>query len=76
MVKLDVGSFDRNIDLARRFEIPLRRGIPAVALVSDDEKLLYVTRGGELADAQKMGGAAIVDFFNRVLAAAPRPAAQ
>lgn len=68
LVKLDVGSFDRNIDLARRFGVPLGKGIPAVALVDSDEKPRYVTRGGELADAQKMGGTAIVEFFNRVLA--------
>lgn len=74
LVKLDVGqNLDKNLDWARRFGIPVRKGIPAVAIVASDETLRYVTRDGELADARKLGGAGIVRFFERVLAdTAPR----
>jgi thioredoxin 1 len=72
IVKVDVGNFDKNLDLAKRYEVPLSKGIPAAALVGGEDTLLYVTKAGELANAHRMGESAIVDFFSRVVAdAAP-----
>ncbi len=68
IVKVDVGNFDKNIDLAKHYGVPLRKGIPAAALVSGEDKLLYVTRAGELANAHHMGEGAIVEFFDHMLA--------
>ncbi len=68
VVKVDVGRFTRNLDLAERYSVPLKSGIPAVAVLAADGKLLYATRGGELADARKMGEAGILDFFTKVVA--------
>ena len=68
VVKVDVGRFDRNVDIAAGFEVPLKKGIPAVAMLSAEGQLLYATRAGELADARRMGDAGIHDFFQRTLA--------
>jgi len=68
IVKIDVGNFDKNLDLAKRYDVPLRKGIPAVAVVNGDDALLYVTKDGELANARRMGEPAIVDLFSRVVA--------
>jgi thioredoxin 1 len=72
VVKVDVGNFDKNLDLAKRYQVPLRKGIPAAAVVRADDTLLYVTKDGELANAHRMGEPAIVDLFSRIVAdAAP-----
>jgi protein disulfide-isomerase len=70
VVKVDVGRFDRNVDIAEAYRVPLKRGIPAVAVLSPEGKLLYATEGGELADARKMGDQGVYDFFTRVAATA------
>jgi len=70
VVKVDVGRFDRNVDIAESYRVPLRKGIPAVAVLSPQGKLLYATEGGELADARKMGDQGVYDFFTRISAAA------
>ena len=70
VVKVDVGRFDRNADVAAAYGVPLKLGIPAVAVVSPAGKVLYATKGGELADARKMGDRGIYDFFVKVSAAA------
>jgi len=67
VVKVDVGNFDKNLDLAKRYEVPLRKGIPAAAVLSSDDTLLYVTKAGELADAHRMGEPAIVDLLSRAV---------
>lgn len=72
VVKVDVGRFDRNVDIATTYGVPLKRGIPAVAVLSPKGELLYATKAGELADARKMGEAGIASFFDKVSARSSR----
>lgn len=66
IVKVDVGRFDKNVDVAESYAVPLKKGIPAVAILSSKGDVLYVTKDGELADARKMGDSGIYEFFKRV----------
>jgi protein disulfide-isomerase len=66
VVHIDVGRFNRNLDIASAYTVPLRQGIPAVALVAADGKLIYATQAGELADARKMDDKGIRDFFEQL----------
>lgn len=68
VVKVNVGRFDRNVDIAEGYGVPLKTGIPAVAVLSAQGQVLYATRGGELADARHMGEQGIYDFFAKVSA--------
>jgi protein disulfide-isomerase len=70
VVKVNVGRFDRNVDIAETYGVPLKNGIPAVAVLSEQGSVTYVTRAGELADARNMGDAGIYEFFAKV--ATPR----
>jgi protein disulfide-isomerase len=70
VVKVNVGQFDKNLGLAKLYGVPLERGIPAVVIISPKNEVLYATRDGELADAEKMGDAGIYEFFKRVTAVA------
>ncbi|MBU6410523.1 MAG: thioredoxin family protein [Verrucomicrobia bacterium] len=70
IVKVNVGHFDKNLDIAKSYEVPLAKGIPAVAILSSKDQVLYVTREGELANARDMGDTGIYKFFKRVTAAA------
>ncbi len=72
VVKVDVGRMDRNVDIAESYGVPLKSGIPAVAVLSGQGQVLYATKAGELADARKMGDKAIYEFFARVSASAPK----
>jgi thioredoxin 1 len=73
VVKINVGRFDKNVDIAQMYDVPLKKGIPAVAIVVPDAataqgRATYVTKAGELADARSMGDKGIYDFFKRVVA--------
>ena len=72
VVKVDVGRFDRNVDLAEAYGVPLKKGIPAVAVLSPQGKVVYATRSGELADARELGEDGIYRFFSRVAAPAAK----
>lgn len=66
VVKVNVGRFDRNVDIAEGYGVPLKKGIPAVAILAPNGKPLYVTQSGELADARKMGDSGIYEFFAKI----------
>lgn len=70
VVKVDVGKFDRNLDVVERTGVTIKKGIPAAAVLSPQQKLLYATQGGELADARKMSETGVHDFFAQVVATA------
>lgn len=66
VVKVDVGNFDKNLDLAQRYDNPIKKGIPSIAVLDGAGKPVFVTRAGELASARSMGETAIYDFFAKV----------
>ena len=66
VVKVNVGRFDRNVDIAQSYGVPLKNGIPAIVVLSPKNQVLYITREGELADARNMGENGIYEFFKRM----------
>jgi len=70
VVKVDVGRFDRNLDIANAYGNPIKKGIPAAVIVASDNRVLYATRAGELADARSMNADGIYGFFRDAMAKA------
>lgn len=68
IVKVDVARFTKNVDVAEAYGVPLKKGIPAVAVLGPDGQVRYATKAGELADARKMGEDGIYEFFRGVSA--------
>jgi thioredoxin 1 len=67
VVKIDVGNFDKNLDVVKHYGYPTGKGIPAAVVLNADEQVLYATRAGELADARHMGDDGIYNFFAKVV---------
>ena len=63
VVKVDVGRFDKNLDFAKLYGEPIKKGIPSVVVVTSTNQVVYQTRAGELADARGMGADGIYSFF-------------
>ena len=54
MVNVDVGRLDKNLDLAQKYRIPLKKGIPALAVLDPHGNLLYAQDQGQFEDARHM----------------------
>jgi protein disulfide-isomerase len=67
VVKVDVGRFDRNTDVAGQYGNVIKKGIPSVTMLRADGSVAYQTNGGELADARKMGREGVTKFFATML---------
>lgn len=70
LVHINVGRMDRNIEIAERYQIPLKKGVPALAVLDSDGKLLYSQRTGEFEDMRRMQSGAVTEFLTRWRAAA------
>lgn len=71
LVKVDVGRFDRNLDITQQYGQPTRRGIPAAVVLAPDNSVLYATRAGELSNARRMSETGVYDFFSGVVGHEP-----
>ena len=63
IVWVDVGRYDKNLDLAEKYHVPLKSGIPALAVLDPHGKLLYAMDQGQFADARHMNYESIKEFF-------------
>jgi len=63
LVHINVGRMDENLDIAERFGIPVTLGVPALAVLSENGKILYGQRGGEFSHMGKMEPTAVTKFL-------------
>jgi hypothetical protein len=56
---------DANVDIAQHYQIPLSKGVPAVAVLDERGGLLYSQKTGEFEAMRHMQSAAVTDFLVR-----------
>lgn len=62
VVHVDVGRYDKNLDLAQKYHVDLEKGIPSLAVLSPQGAVLYST--GEFERARVMTEEDIIQFLN------------
>lgn len=65
VVHVDVGEYNKNLDLAKRYEVPLERGVPAAAILDNTGKLLVSQKNQEFEKARSMAPEDILAFLNK-----------
>ncbi len=63
VVHINIGRMDANVDLAEKYQVPLQRGVPALAVLDEHGKLLYSQRNGEFEAMRRMESASVTDFL-------------
>ena len=65
VVHVDVGEGDKNQDIMQQYQVPMARGIPAIAVLDGNGNLLYSQKGGEFEKARALGPDDLVAFLNK-----------
>ncbi len=65
VVHVDVGKGDRNQDLMNEYQVPMKRGIPALAVLEINGKLLYSQKNGEFERARALGPEDLLEFLKK-----------
>jgi thioredoxin 1 len=71
LVHINIDHFDANEDIAARYQIPLGKGVPAIAVLDDRGKLLYSQKTGEFEAMRYMQAGAVTNFLVRWKPRAP-----
>jgi len=65
LVHVDIGEGEKNPDLLKTYKIPLDKGVPAVAVLESNGRLLYSSGDGEFEAARRMLKKDLMAFLNK-----------
>jgi thioredoxin 1 len=65
VVHVDVGEGDKNQDIMQQYGVPMKKGIPALAVLDSHGKLLYSQQGGEFEKARSLAPEDLLTFLNK-----------
>lgn len=65
LVNVNVGEYDRNLDLARKYGIPLSKGVPALVVLDGGGRVLYAQRDAEFENMRVKDASAVTAFLQK-----------
>ncbi|HXN47539.1 MAG TPA: thioredoxin family protein [Bryobacteraceae bacterium] len=65
VLHINIGDEDKNTDLAERFQVPLKKGIPGLAVLDGDGRVVTSLKNGEFESAAKIGMSDVTGFLER-----------
>jgi len=65
VVHVDVGEGDKNQDIMQQYHVPMKKGIPALAVLDSNGKPLYSQQGGEFEKARSLAPQDLLAFLNK-----------
>jgi thiol:disulfide interchange protein len=65
LVHVDIGHFDKNVDITEKYGVPLKKGVPALAVLDANGKVLYSQQAAEFGDMRYMQPTSVTEFLNR-----------
>jgi len=67
IVSVDIGKFDKNLDVVKSVGTTLDKGVPAAAFLASDGTVIGVTNNGELEPSRNYGTKQILGFLHEVV---------
>jgi thioredoxin 1 len=65
VIHINVGNYDANLDLAKKYEIPLEKGVPSLAILDPDGTLVVSQKKGEFESTVRIGPEDIAEFLKK-----------
>jgi len=63
LVPVNIGRQDENLAIAARYGVPIARGVPALAVLEPDGKLVYSQRNAEFESMRTIDSASVTAFL-------------
>ncbi len=65
LVDVNVGHIDQNLDLGDKYGVVLKKGVPALAVLSSSGKVIYGQKNGEFEDMRHMDPSSVHAFLEK-----------
>ena len=63
LVDVNIGKYDMNTDVADKYGVPLKKGVPALAVLAPDGRVLHAQTTGEFENMRNMEASSVTDFL-------------
>lgn len=66
VVHVNIGDdYDKNLDLAAKYQVPLKRGVPALVVLDPDGSIVYTQKEGEFENSMRLSPADVTAFLKK-----------
>ena len=66
VVHVNIGDdYDENLNLATKYKVPLKRGVPALVVLAPDGSLLYTQQEGEFENSMRLSPTDVTAFLKK-----------
>jgi thiol:disulfide interchange protein len=65
LVHVDIGQMDHNVDIATKYQVPIQKGVPALAVLNSTDTLLYAQQNKEFETLSAANIQSLTEFLNR-----------
>ncbi len=66
VVHVNIGDdYDKNLDLAGKYKVPLKRGVPALVVLDPDGSIVYTQQEGEFENSMRLSPADVTEFLKK-----------
>lgn len=65
LVHVWIGQMDANLEVAAKYGVPINKGVPALAVLNPDGKVLYAQTGGEFENMRHMDPSSVTEFLEK-----------
>ena len=66
VVHVNIGDdYDKNLDLAAKYKVPLKRGVPALVVLDANGSLVYTQQEGEFENSMRLGPDDVTAFLKK-----------
>jgi thiol:disulfide interchange protein len=65
LVHVWIGHFDANLDIPEKYGVPIKKGVPALAVLDAHGKVLYSQATGEFSDMRYMQPQSVTEFLEK-----------
>ena len=65
VVHVNVGDEDKNLDLAEKYGVPIKKGIPGLAVLDSEGKVVYSQKEGEFENSTRFGPEDVTAFLKK-----------
>ena len=65
VVHVDIGHMDHNVDVAKRYNVPIEKGVPALAVLDAHGNLLFSQKDKEFENMRNMRSEDVTEFLKK-----------
>lgn len=65
LVHVWIGHMDKNIDIAAKYGVPIKRGVPALAVLGPNGNVIYSQGTGQFSDMRHMESKSVTQFLEK-----------